>query len=88
MNELFRVIYQVNNDEVKQVRQFHFMSWPDFGVPRHATPLLHFLRRVRNAHSYDNPKPLLIHCRWVEEQYQCFRLTRLANLASMQYYTS
>ena len=50
---------------MKKICQFHFTSWPDFGVPLNAGPLLKFLRRVRQHHKYSNPKPLLIHCRFV-----------------------
>ena len=57
--------HQSNSDETREIRQFHFLSWPDFGVPRHATPLLYFLRRIRTSHPYSSNKPLAIHCRWV-----------------------
>jgi len=50
------------------VKQFHFISWPDFGVPRHATPLLYFLGRIRKFHKYSNSRPIVLHCRWVLEQ--------------------
>ena len=53
---------QVSSEEVREVRQYHFTSWPDFGVPRHSTPLLYFLRRIRNAHHYSNERPILVHC--------------------------
>ncbi|KAF2976687.1 hypothetical protein EK904_004190, partial [Melospiza melodia maxima] len=32
-----------------EVKQFHFMSWPEHGVPYHATGLLAFIRRVKAA---------------------------------------
>ena len=49
-------------EEEKIVRQFHFTSWPDHGVPPYATALLAFHRKVR---SYDDPTsgPTIIHCR-------------------------
>ena len=49
----------------KTVKQFHFTSWPDFGVPLNGGPLLKFLLQVRKHHEYTNPKPLLVHCRCV-----------------------
>ena len=44
-----------------QVRQFHFTSWPDHGVPQYPTPLLNFRRKVR---TFDMPDtgPAIVHC--------------------------
>ncbi|CAI8026225.1 Receptor-type tyrosine-protein phosphatase delta [Geodia barretti] len=55
-------VKRVDSEEVRQIHQFHYVSWPDFGVPRHATPVLHFLRRIRDIHHYNNSQPMLIHC--------------------------
>ena len=42
--------------------QYHFTSWPDHGVPRFATSLISFLRRVQKTHNKDSGVPLLVHC--------------------------
>lgn len=50
-----------NYESTREVRQYQFTAWPDHGVPRHPTPFLMFLRRVRLM----NPSeagPLVIHC--------------------------
>ena len=44
------------------VTQYHFTSWPDHGVPRFATALISFIRRVQKAHNKDEGIPLLVHC--------------------------
>ena len=44
------------------VTQYHFTSWPDHGVPRFATSLISFIRRVQKAHNKDEGIPLLVHC--------------------------
>ena len=46
---------------MKEVRQFHFLVWPDHGVPVYATALLSFRKRVNKYH---RPKkgPMLVHC--------------------------
>uniref|UniRef100_H3BZE4 protein-tyrosine-phosphatase n=1 Tax=Tetraodon nigroviridis TaxID=99883 RepID=H3BZE4_TETNG len=44
-----------------EVRQFHFTSWPEHGVPRHATGLLAFLRRVK-ASTPPDAGPVVVHC--------------------------
>ena len=48
--------------ESRQVKQFHFTSWPDHGVPQHATAMLSMLRRVRSYHSKVAGGPMLVHC--------------------------
>ena len=42
------------------VVQYHFLGWPDHGVPKFATSLIEFIRRVR--HSYKSDRPILVHC--------------------------
>uniref|UniRef100_A0A4W3J8T8 protein-tyrosine-phosphatase n=1 Tax=Callorhinchus milii TaxID=7868 RepID=A0A4W3J8T8_CALMI len=47
--------------EIREIRQFHFTSWPDHGVPYHATGLLGFVRRVKSK----NPAgagSIVVHC--------------------------
>ncbi|XP_036411192.1 receptor-type tyrosine-protein phosphatase U-like [Megalops cyprinoides] len=44
-----------------EVRQFHFTSWPEHGVPSHATGLLAFLRRVKLSTPPD-AGPVVVHC--------------------------
>ncbi|MEQ2160282.1 hypothetical protein GOODEAATRI_032008, partial [Goodea atripinnis] len=45
-----------------EVRQFHFTSWPEHGVPYHATGLLAFIRRVK-ASTPPDAGPVVVHCR-------------------------
>ena len=42
--------------------QYHFTSWPDHGVPKFATSLISFIRRVQKTHDKDKGIPLLVHC--------------------------
>lgn len=46
-----------------EVCQFHFTSWPEHGVPYHATGLLAFLRRVK-ASTPPDAGPVVVHCRY------------------------
>ncbi len=44
------------------VTQFHFTSWPDFGVPFTPIGMLKFLKKVKNC----NPQyagAIVVHCR-------------------------
>lgn len=38
--------------DVREVKQFHFTSWPDHGVPVRPTNILSFVRRVK---AYEPP---------------------------------
>ncbi|KAM4699825.1 receptor-type tyrosine-protein phosphatase U isoform 3-T3 [Discoglossus pictus] len=44
-----------------EVKQFHFLSWPEHGVPFHATGLLGFIRRVKSSTPPD-AGPVVVHC--------------------------
>uniref|UniRef100_A0A8C1MLZ8 Receptor-type tyrosine-protein phosphatase alpha n=1 Tax=Cyprinus carpio TaxID=7962 RepID=A0A8C1MLZ8_CYPCA len=53
-------IQQVRSTE-RLVTQFHFTSWPDFGVPFTPIGMLKFLKKVKNC----NPQyagPIVVHC--------------------------
>jgi len=54
------IIEKVSTKEQRTIRQFHFVSWPDHGVPDYPTALLSLRRRVRFYH--DASSPLLVHC--------------------------
>jgi len=43
---MFHVV-QVGGYDARDVKQFHFTSWPDHGVPAHPTGLLSYVRRVK-----------------------------------------
>ncbi|XP_047145967.1 receptor-type tyrosine-protein phosphatase C isoform X1 [Hydra vulgaris] len=48
------------SENIRLVRQFHFVSWPDHGVPDYPTALLSLRRRVRRYYTDDSP--MLVHC--------------------------
>lgn len=64
------------------VTQFHFTSWPDFGVPFTPIGMLKFLKKVKAC----NPQyagPIVVHCRWpllfysfeiIQSEQGCFSL--------------
>ena len=47
--------------EGREVRQFHFTSWPDHGVPQYATAMLAMVRRVQAFHLTEGG-PMVVHC--------------------------
>ncbi|KAK1212904.1 PTPRJ phosphatase, partial [Pygoscelis papua] len=56
-------VEESNTPESHTVRQFHFTSWPDHGVPE-ATDLLINFRHLVHEYSSQNPidSPTLVHC--------------------------
>jgi len=57
------VCYSMQGDQSRQVRHFHFTSWPDFGVPKKEQVLVRFVRMVREKLIKD-AGPIIIHCRY------------------------
>ncbi|XP_033625763.1 tyrosine-protein phosphatase non-receptor type 1-like isoform X2 [Asterias rubens] len=50
-------------NETKEVLQYHYTKWPDFGVPKSPEAFLKFLHHVRQTGSLaDNVGPPVIHC--------------------------
>ncbi|XP_060602369.1 receptor-type tyrosine-protein phosphatase T-like [Ruditapes philippinarum] len=50
-----------DNSAEKTVTQFHFTVWPDKGIPRYASALVHFLKKVNNAPTHGS-SPIIVHC--------------------------
>ena len=61
---LMWIALQVSTGVKRQVDQYHFTYWPDFGVPAMAYDMLHFIKVVRSEMREEHG-PLVIHCRWV-----------------------
>lgn len=55
-------VFQKGHHEIRELRQFHFTSWPDHGVPCYATGLLGFIRQVKFLNPPD-AGPIVSHCR-------------------------
>nr|XP_018896081.1 PREDICTED: tyrosine-protein phosphatase non-receptor type 1-like isoform X1 [Bemisia tabaci] len=50
-------------DEKREVLHYHYMTWPDFGVPKSPKEFLRFLRAVRKSGSLDeNVGAPIVHC--------------------------
>lgn len=56
-------VFQRGYSAKHEVCQFHFTSWPEHGVPYHATGLLAFIRRVKTSTPLD-AGPVVVHCRY------------------------
>uniref|UniRef100_A0A8D0CGM2 protein-tyrosine-phosphatase n=1 Tax=Scleropages formosus TaxID=113540 RepID=A0A8D0CGM2_SCLFO len=54
-------VQKKSHHEIRELRQFHFTSWPDHGVPCYATGLLGFVRQVKFLNPPD-AGPIVVHC--------------------------
>ncbi|KAK6188530.1 hypothetical protein SNE40_004688 [Patella caerulea] len=48
-------------DQSKYVKQFHYTTWPDHGVPKFGNSLLLFRQKIRAFDKLDNG-PVVVHC--------------------------
>ena len=55
------------------MKLYHFTTWPDHGVPKFATGLLTFIKRVNRELPKDSG-PIVVHCRFVSKFLTCMFL--------------
>ncbi|XP_026321465.1 tyrosine-protein phosphatase non-receptor type 61F isoform X3 [Hyposmocoma kahamanoa] len=62
VTRLFRV-EDMDTHESREIIQFHYTTWPDFGVPSSPTAFLDFLKKVQESGTL-NPEfgPAVVHC--------------------------
>lgn len=59
----FSILKGGSQKDARDVKQFHFTSWPDKGVPDFPTALLAMVRAVRaHHHQQTNTGPMVVHC--------------------------
>ena len=47
---------------MREIVQYHFISWPDHTVPMYSCSLLTFMRRMRSSVHYKPSQPIVVHC--------------------------
>ncbi|XP_053395786.1 receptor-type tyrosine-protein phosphatase T-like [Mercenaria mercenaria] len=52
---------ETSKEKSKTITQFHFTAWPDRGVPKYASSLVHFLNKVKYAPVHGKG-PIVVHC--------------------------
>lgn len=53
----------MESSESREVLQFHYTTWPDFGVPTSPVAFLEFLKKVRSSGALDSELgPAIVHC--------------------------
>ncbi|XP_061718690.1 tyrosine-protein phosphatase non-receptor type 61F-like isoform X2 [Cydia pomonella] len=59
---VFRIV-DLKTNESREVVQFHYTTWPDFGVPQSPHAFLEFLHHVRASGALDaDVGPAVVHC--------------------------
>ncbi|PFX13901.1 Tyrosine-protein phosphatase Lar [Stylophora pistillata] len=58
---VIRSLIVTKDAENRNVQQFHYVTWPDKGVPHHSTALLGFRQKIHARHLATGG-PLLVHC--------------------------
>lgn len=60
---LIRNMYMINRTtgETRTITQFHYLAWPEGGVPESAKSFLQFRRKVHKSYR-DLNSPILVHC--------------------------
>ena len=62
--QVIRTFTLNDGSKEKTLIQYHFISWPDYGVPSSAGPLLMFVDEVRSDYNLFEG-PMVVHCRLV-----------------------
>ena len=60
----YRIQVCNSKNHVRVVQHLHFTAWPDHGVPKYATAVLEFQKKVDKKHKRKCNKPMLVHCRY------------------------
>ncbi|XP_033097034.1 receptor-type tyrosine-protein phosphatase epsilon-like [Anneissia japonica] len=55
-------VWEGESDDFRRVKQYHFTSWPDMGVPLYATAALNFIKKIKQDRNQRATAPILIHC--------------------------
>ncbi|GAB0090244.1 Tyrosine-protein phosphatase non-receptor type 61F [Sergentomyia squamirostris] len=53
----------IESTKSREILQFHYTTWPDFGIPSSPVAFLQFLKKVRECGALDdNVGPTVVHC--------------------------
>ena len=54
---------KIEEDIPREVKQFHYTSWPDMGLPDSPAPLMKFIHEVKQNEDSSMHGPMVVHCR-------------------------
>ncbi|XP_065362485.1 tyrosine-protein phosphatase non-receptor type 61F isoform X2 [Calliphora vicina] len=53
----------IESNQSREIIQFHYTTWPDFGIPSSPVAFLQFLKQVRDSGALEpNVGPAIVHC--------------------------
>lgn len=58
---VIRTFNIIKENEVREIKHFHFNTWPDHGVPMYAIAVSNFIEKTRSYNSGKN-NPIVFHC--------------------------
>ena len=47
------------------IKQYHYTSWPDHGVPENGSPLILYHQKIMTQYRNTQGGPIIVHCRYV-----------------------
>lgn len=63
IGRLYFRLTDLESSKTREVVQFHYTTWPDFGIPSSPVAFLQFLKEVRESGALDpDVGPPIIHC--------------------------
>lgn len=55
-------LFYFQGEQVRHITHYHYVAWPDYGVPDDVESLIMFVKKVRSNLSQDGG-PIVVHCR-------------------------
>ena len=52
----------INTNDYVIVKHYHYITWPDHGVPQSLSPFMTLNRRVMASWNRTNKRPIIVHC--------------------------
>ena len=62
-DEFISFSLQDEDTRYHEVTQYHFLSWPDHGTPKHVASVVHFWQKIREGEK-TRDQTWLVHCRY------------------------
>ncbi|XP_071799860.1 receptor-type tyrosine-protein phosphatase T-like isoform X2 [Asterias amurensis] len=58
----FIMTLKLEDEWTKQVRQYHFTTWPDTALPDDPIKVVNFVKMVKSSYNQKNDGPMVVHC--------------------------
>ncbi|XP_071799861.1 receptor-type tyrosine-protein phosphatase T-like [Asterias amurensis] len=58
----FIITLKLEDEWTRQVRQYHFTTWPDTALPDDPIKVVNFVKMVKSSYNQKNDGPMVVHC--------------------------